>query len=76
MQVAVADVPVADDARARRQFREAPFRRRDELGQRRDRQRDVVLDRRAFARLRFRDVLAEVPQRVALRQGMAREFER
>ena len=70
VQVAVAQVAEVHQPRRREGARcSAASVRGDEVGDRRHRQRDVVLDVRAFLGLRQRDRLAQVPQRVRLRRG-------
>ena len=73
VQVAVAEVAEVDQPRRRGSARcSAASVRCDEVGDRRDRQRDVVLDVRPFLGLRQRDRFAQVPQRVRLRRGSRR----
>ncbi len=72
VQVAVAQVPEGDVARAGHDGLERGVGGGDEVGQRRQRHRDVVLDVEAFDALRERDRLAQLPQRARL-QLVARD---
>ncbi len=68
VQIAVAHVAEADDARVRRNGRDRLAGTRDEFGDRSDRHGNVVLDRGAFHRLRVRKRFALLPEGGCLRE--------
>ncbi|MOA17828.1 hypothetical protein D3C78_1380970 [compost metagenome] len=63
VQVAVADVPVGDDAHAGQCSVQTPAGDFDEIRDAADRHADVMLEARPFVVLRLGDALAQRPQR-------------
>ena len=68
MQIAVAEMPERDHARARHGLAIARVGFLDEVADARNRHRDIVLDVQAFLSLRERDVFAQIPERPRLRE--------
>src|SRR5438309_3162848 len=73
VDIAVAEMAEGDGARAGIACLDGACRLDDEFGHRRDRHRDVVLEARPLPALRFRDRVAQLPQRLRLRLAGGKE---